>query len=229
MRLFVGPCFSQLLHNPKSIGISRHPEVQDLTSVVADDEKAVENAKRERRDGEEVHRRNGLAMVPEKRQPSLHRMWIFPSSTDPSRDTPFRDIETQLAQFTMNARCSPGRILGNHTEDQGAKLFADTLPSAHLSESRDPGPIQTKPRPMPVHDRSRSDQDERLAPPGPASSQRNPEQLVQGSPSMARPLQVQSQQLLTERQVFKARSSRDLKALTIHPRRCRSNTIMARI
>jgi len=22
--LFVGPCFSQLLHNPKSIGISRH-------------------------------------------------------------------------------------------------------------------------------------------------------------------------------------------------------------
>ena len=56
---------------------------------------------------------------------------------------------------------------------------------------------------MPVHDGSRSDQDERLAPPGPASSQRNPEQLVQGSQSMARPLHVQSQQLLTERQVFK--------------------------
>src|SRR5947209_5935660 len=32
-------------------------------------------------------------------------------------------------------RSQPGRILGNHTEDQGAKLFADTLPSAHLSES----------------------------------------------------------------------------------------------
>src|SRR5437016_6796518 len=95
------------------------------------------------------------------------------------------------------------RILGNHTEDQGAKLFADTLPSAHLTESRDPGPIQTKPRPMPVHDGSRRDQDERLAPPGSASSQRNPEQLVQGSQSMARPLHVQSQQLLTERQVFK--------------------------
>jgi hypothetical protein len=39
--LFVGPCFSQLLHNPKSIGISRHIEVQDLTPVVADDEKAA--------------------------------------------------------------------------------------------------------------------------------------------------------------------------------------------
>jgi hypothetical protein len=34
---------------------------------------------------------------------------------------------------------------------------------------------------MPVHDGSRSDQDERLSPPGPERSQRNPEQLVQGS------------------------------------------------
>jgi hypothetical protein len=65
--LFVGPCFSQLLHNPKSIGISRHIEVQDLTPVVADDEKAVQNTKRERWDGEKVHRSNGLAMVSEER------------------------------------------------------------------------------------------------------------------------------------------------------------------
>jgi hypothetical protein len=38
---FVGPCFSQLLYNPKCIGISRHIEMQDLPPVVADDEKAV--------------------------------------------------------------------------------------------------------------------------------------------------------------------------------------------
>src|SRR4029077_1615849 len=31
------------------------------------------------------HRLNGFAIVPEKRQPSLHRMWIFRSSADPSR------------------------------------------------------------------------------------------------------------------------------------------------
>ena len=46
MRLFVGPCFSQLLYNPKSMGISRHIEVQDLTPVVADDEKAVQHTKK---------------------------------------------------------------------------------------------------------------------------------------------------------------------------------------
>src|SRR6516162_7598413 len=55
---------------------------------------------------------------------------------------------------------------------------------------------------MPVHDGSRSNQDERLPPPRPERSQRNPEQLVQGSQSSARPLRVQSEQLPTESQVF---------------------------
>jgi hypothetical protein len=102
----------------------------------------------------------------------------------------------------MNARRSPGWILSNHTEDQGANLFADTLPSFDLADSGDPRPIQTKSRSMPVHDGSRSDQDERLFPPGPAHSQRNPEQFVQGSQSTARSLRVQCQQLPTESHVF---------------------------
>jgi hypothetical protein len=113
-----------------------------------------------------------------------------------------RETETQLEQFAMNARRSPGSILSNHTEDQGANLFTDTLPSSYLADSGDPPPIQTKSRSMPVHDRSRSDQDESLPPPGPPHSQRNPEQFVQGSQSTARSLRVQSQQLPTESQVF---------------------------
>src|SRR5215469_317747 len=56
---------------------------------------------------------------------------------------------------------------------------------------------------MPVHDGSRSNQDERLPPPGPEHSQGNPEQLVQDSQSTARSLRVQSQQLLMESQVLK--------------------------
>src|SRR5260370_6759007 len=172
--------------------------MQDLPPGVGEGEKAGQNSKRERWDGEEMHCRNGLAMVSEERQPALHGIWISRSSPDPSRDTPFRELETQLEQFAVNARCSPGRILGNHTKDQGANLFADTLPSPYLAESRDPRPIQTKPRSMPVH----GDQDERLGPSGPERSQRNPEPLVQGSESTARLLRVPSQQLPTESQVL---------------------------
>src|SRR5205814_8402214 len=112
-------CTSCLLSFPTRrssdlIGISRHIEMQDLTPVVADDEKAVQNTKSERWDGEKVHRSNSLAMVAEERQPSFHRIWISRGSPDPSRDTPFREIETQLEQFAGNTRRSPGCILSNH-------------------------------------------------------------------------------------------------------------------
>jgi len=117
------------------MGIFRHIAMQDLTPVVADDEKAVQNTKRERWDGEKVHRRNGLAMVSEERQPLLDGIWISRGSPDPSRDTPFREIETQLEQFAVNARRSLGRILVNHLKDQGANLLAGTLPHSCSSES----------------------------------------------------------------------------------------------
>jgi hypothetical protein len=83
---------------------------------------------------------------------------------------------------------------------------------------------------MPAHDGSRSDQDERLRPFGPERFQRDPEQLVQGSQSTARSFGVQGQQLLTETQVFEDEIlPRERKALTIQPRTCRTDTIMARI
>ena len=59
------------------MGISRHIEMQDLPSVVADDEKTVQNTKRERWDGEEIHCSNGLAMVSEERQPAVAGELLF--------------------------------------------------------------------------------------------------------------------------------------------------------
>ena len=50
------------------MAVSRNIAVQNLTPVVRDDEKAVQNPKRERWDGEEVNRCDGLAMVSEERQ-----------------------------------------------------------------------------------------------------------------------------------------------------------------
>jgi hypothetical protein len=41
-------------------------------------------------------------------------------------------LETQLEQFAVIARRSPGRILGNLSKDQGANLFADTLPPSYF-------------------------------------------------------------------------------------------------
>ena len=48
-----------------------------------------------------------------------------------------------LSSFAVNARCSPGRILGSHTVDQGANFFADTPPTrltleTHVQYRRNP-------------------------------------------------------------------------------------------
>jgi hypothetical protein len=55
---------------------------------------------------------------------------------------------------------------------------------------------------MPAHNRSGGDQDEGLLPSGPHPPQHHPEQLMYGSQSTARSLDVQSQQLLTQSEVF---------------------------
>jgi hypothetical protein len=114
-----------------SCAISIHSSFLTFTTGT----RSSQHTKRERWDGEKVRRRNSLAMVSEERQPLLDGNWISRSSPDPSRDTPFREIETQLEQFAVNARRSPGRNLGKHSKDQGANPFADTLPPSYSSES----------------------------------------------------------------------------------------------
>ena len=116
-----------------------------------------------------------------------------------------------------------------HTEDQGANLFADTLPSSYLSDSRDPCPIQMNPARCLFTTVLGVTKDERFSPSGPACPQRNPDQLVQGSQSAVRSLRVQSQQLPTESQVFEDEVLGGRKALTIHPRRYWSDAIIARV
>jgi len=92
----VRPCLHQLLNNPESIRISRHVETQNLSPVMAYDKEAIQNAKRERRHCEEVHGRNCLAMVPEEYQPAFGGIWSSRDSPKPSRDSGFRQMETQL-------------------------------------------------------------------------------------------------------------------------------------
>jgi hypothetical protein len=84
VRLSVGPRFSQLLHNPESIRISRHTETQNLPSVMAYDKEAIQYPEGDRRYREEVHGCNRLAMVPQKRQPPLDGIGWSRDSPKPS-------------------------------------------------------------------------------------------------------------------------------------------------
>ena len=96
---------------------------------------AVQHAKGQRRYREEVHCGNGLTVILEEGQPAFGEIRSSGTSPNPSRDTPFREIEAELEQFAVNTRRSPGRILGNHKKDQGPNLFAHRLSASPLSGS----------------------------------------------------------------------------------------------
>src|SRR5215470_5937906 len=61
--LAIRPCFAHLLHDPEGIGIPSHVASQNFPATVADHEEAVQDSEGKRRCGEEVHRRNRLAVV----------------------------------------------------------------------------------------------------------------------------------------------------------------------
>src|SRR5271169_2513615 len=56
-------CFPQLLDDPKTGRMPRHVEMQDASTVMPDDEKAVKHAECDRRNREEIHCGYGLSMI----------------------------------------------------------------------------------------------------------------------------------------------------------------------
>ena len=109
---------AQLLTHPGAGRMSGHVEVQNTPPIMRDDEEAVENAEGERWHGEEVHRGDGFAMIAQKRRPSLCRFGVSRRFAHPAQDGSLGDVEAEHLQFAVNAGRTPGRILGDHAEDQ---------------------------------------------------------------------------------------------------------------
>jgi hypothetical protein len=108
---------SQLLHDPHARRVLGDVEMQDLPSVMTDNEEAVEHAECNRWNREEIHRGNRFAMIVQKREPSLGWFRISWRPADPAGDGSLRDIETQHEQLAVDARRSPGRVLGHHAKN----------------------------------------------------------------------------------------------------------------
>ena len=64
--------------------VLRDVEVQDPPAIMADHEKAIEHAEGDRRDREEIHRRNGFPVISKKGEPTLGRFGIPRSSFHPA-------------------------------------------------------------------------------------------------------------------------------------------------
>src|SRR5215472_12234847 len=95
-------------------------------------------------------------------------------------DTAFAEVDAELEQLAVNARCTPRGILPTHLADQVSSFAGNREPSA-LSPPNLPGPKQAEAHAMPSHNRLRLDDGQRGAPIAPETGQRNPEEAIRGS------------------------------------------------
>ena len=118
-----GKGLPELLHDPTARRVSGDIDVQDAAAIVANDEKAIEHAKRDRWNREEIHCRDSFPVVAQKRKPTLGQLGISRRPTHPAGDRSLGNIKIQHEKFTMDARGTPRGVLLNHPEDQILNLF----------------------------------------------------------------------------------------------------------
>jgi len=129
VRGFKGKCLPQLLDDPTASRMLRDVNVQDASTIVADDEEAVEHAERNRWHSKEIHGRNGFPMVSKKGQPALGPVGISRRSFHPTSDGSLGEVKAEHEEFPMDPWCSPGWVLGNHLENQFPNLLRRLFPS----------------------------------------------------------------------------------------------------
>src|SRR6202030_2240756 len=118
--LFPTACFRDLICDPFCSGVSCDVKPQNLSSAVPHDQQSIEQAKRDRRHDEQIHRRDAVGMVMKKRL-SAFRRW--PSSLHHILGhARLADIDAELKQLSVDPRRSPQRVGDAHLAEQLAYL-----------------------------------------------------------------------------------------------------------
>ncbi len=171
----------------------------DSATAMLEDDEAVEQLERRRRDDEEVHGRSLGQVVPQEGPPRLGGRSPRPTR-HVLRDGRLRDAEPELEQLTVNPRCAPRGVVGGHLPDECLNRASGMRSS---SSARAPAPEVSETRPVPRDDRLRLDEAQHLAPPRPPARQSHPEQLVDNAETGPRPMPPQDSELLAACDVLK--------------------------
>src|SRR5580692_2630036 len=128
--LFPTACFRDLICDPFCSGVSCDAKPQNLSSAVPHDQQSIEQAKRDCRHDEQIHRRDAVGMIIEKCSPTLGRRPCTPNHILGHAGLP--DFDTELEQLAMDPRRSPQRIGNAHLADQLAYLQWNCWPATPL-------------------------------------------------------------------------------------------------
>jgi YD repeat-containing protein len=121
-----------------------HVDVQDASTIVADDEKAVEHSEGDRWHGEEVHGCNRFPVVSKEGEPTFARVRISRRSFHPTGDGSLRNIKTEHEKLAMDPGCASRGVLNDHAEDQLPNLLRRPSSSNLRPNPGKQPPIHTK-------------------------------------------------------------------------------------
>jgi hypothetical protein len=162
---------------PLGSGMRRDTEVEDPTPIVRQHQEDIQDLEPDRRHREEVDRDHGFDVILQKGAPSLGGR---PAMTyHVLADAGLADVDAELQQFAVDARCSPQRILPAHRADQIADLFGHGRPP-RLTVPDLPRPKKSEALPMPGNDGFRLHDEEGGSPIGPSLGQPCPEKAISG-------------------------------------------------
>src|ERR1017187_4887884 len=103
--LFPTACFRDLICDPFCSGVSCDAKPQNLSSAVPHDQQSIEQAKRDRRHDEQIHRRDTVGMIAQERLPALG--WRASSPGHILGHARLPDIDSELEQLSVDPRRSP--------------------------------------------------------------------------------------------------------------------------
>src|SRR5262249_54550104 len=119
----------------------RDVKVHNTSSIVCEDDKDKQDFKPNRMDCKEVDRSELRNMIIEERLPRLRRR--FGTSNHVFGNGSLGNLNAQLHQLAVNARCAPKRVLSVHCSDQIANLLRNSRAS-WLSVTNLPSPVPTE-------------------------------------------------------------------------------------
>lgn len=189
---------AKLLDHPRSRRMLGDVEMKNFAPAVGDHEPDVEHLEANRRNDQEVHGRDHVAMVSKECGPSLPLVIASISFWEVTRHGCNADRESQLLELGLDSSRTP-RILAGEAMNKLAKLRRDGRSSG--SSRRDRPPVAPKALAMPSDHGLGSDNDERRSPSGPNSEKGNPESAIQRGQARARMFVGVHRELLTKRQL----------------------------
>src|SRR5262245_46824310 len=128
-----------------------HTQPQKLAAGMLQDQKSIQQPERDRRNYEQIHRRNAVSVIAKKRLPSLR--WRTPSPRHVLCNGGLPDIDAKLEQFAVDPRCSPKRVCDAHVANKLANVRRRLWPATMRSGF--PAPIGSEPSAVPADHRLR--------------------------------------------------------------------------